>query len=210
MTDTKIVGAVVGGDNPGMNQFTYGFEHGVAEACPDCEVLVGYLGFDFNNPTLGLETTLGMYDNGADIVYQVAGRSGEGVLEASAQRGLYSIGVDSNQDWVQPGNVIVSMIKRVDLTVLEGINSVLDGTFEGGYYLVGMPDLFAGISWDEGSTYFVDEGPADMVAKVPGALALVDEYRDKVRNGEFTVCDALLNIDGVVPECEPFYDAPVE
>ncbi|MEZ4595035.1 MAG: BMP family ABC transporter substrate-binding protein [Chloroflexota bacterium] len=70
MTETKVVGAVVGGDAPSLNQFFYGYKQGVLEACPDCEVLVGYLGFDFNNPTLGLETALGQYEQGADIVYQ--------------------------------------------------------------------------------------------------------------------------------------------
>ena len=107
------MGAVVGGDAPGLNQFYYGYKQGVLEVCPDCEVLVSYLGFDFSNPTLGLETALGLYDQGADIVYQIAGRSGEGVLEAAAQRDLYAIGVDSNQDDIQPGNVIVSMLKKV-------------------------------------------------------------------------------------------------
>ena len=50
-------------------------------------MLVGYLGFDFANPTLGKETALAQYEQGADIVFQVAGRSGEGVLSAAAPRG---------------------------------------------------------------------------------------------------------------------------
>ena len=73
MTDSKILGVVNGGDSPAMNQFTYGFKQGVLEVCPDCQVLVSYLGFDFSNPTLGLETALSQYEQGADIVYQVAG-----------------------------------------------------------------------------------------------------------------------------------------
>ena len=201
MTDTKIVGAVVGGDSPGMNQFTYGYQQGVAEACPDCEVLVSYLGFDFANPTLGLETALGQYDQGADIVYQVAGRSGEGVLEAAAQRGLYAFGVDSNQDDIQPGSIITSMIKRVDMATYDAIKNYVDGTFAGGFFTFGLADGFAGVSWDEGSTTFEDEGPADMVAKVPAAKALVEEYRAKIVSGDYEVCDAL------APEtaaCEPY------
>jgi basic membrane protein A and related proteins len=204
MSETKIVGAVVGGDSPGMNQFTYGYQQGVAEACPDCEVLVSYLGFDFANPTLGLETALGQYDQGADIVYQVAGRSGEGVLEAAAQRGLFAFGVDSNQDYIQPGSIITSMIKRVDLAVLDAINSYLDGTYAGGFFTFGLSDGFAGVSWDEGSTAFADEGPEEWAAKLPAAQALVDEYRAKIVAGEYEVCDAL------VPDtaaCEPYAPA---
>lgn len=191
MTDTKIVGAVVGGDSPGMNQFTYGYEQGVAEACPDCEVLVSYLGFNFADPTLGLETAIGQYDQGADIIYQVAGRSGEGVLEAAAQRGLYAFGVDSNQDDIQPGSIITSMIKRVDMATYDAIKQYVDGTFAGGFFAFGLADGFAGVSWDEGSTTFADEGPADMVAKLSAAKALVDDFRAKIIAGEYEVCDAL-------------------
>ena len=198
LTKTKKVGAVVGGDAPGLNQFFYGYKQGVLEVCPDCEVLVSYLGFDFSNPTLGLETALGLYDQGVDIIYQVAGRSGEGVLEAAAQRDLYAIGVDSNQDDIQPGHVIVSSLKKVESSTYDPIKMVVDGTFTGGFQRRGMKEGFAGLSWDEGSTTFKDKGPADMVAKLPEIQALVEEYRAKILNGEYKVCDAFAPD---TPEC---------
>ena len=200
MTDSKVLGVVNGGDSPSMNQFTYGFEQGVYEVCPDCEVLVSYLGFDFSNPTLGLETALAQYEGGADIVYQVAGRSGEGVLEAAAQVGKYAIGVDSNQDYIQPGSVITSVIKRVDQTTFDSIKSVVDGSYVGGSFIVkGMADGFSGLSWDEGSTAFEENGPEDMVAKLEDTKTLVEEYRAKILAGEYTVCDAL---NAETAECE--------
>ena len=192
MTETKTVGAVLGGDAPGLQQFFLGYKQGVLEVCPDCEVIVGFLGFDFNNPTLGLETAKGQIDQGADIVYQVAGRSGEGVLEAAAQTGTYAIGVDSNQDWIQPGSVIVSMIKRVDTTTFTLIESAKNGTFEGGFNTLGLADGAAGLSWDEGSTTFEEEGPADMVAKLPAIKELVEDYRAQILAGDYEVCDALI------------------
>jgi len=200
MTETKIVGAVVGGDAPGLNQFFYGYEQGVLEVCPDCEVLVSYLGFDFGNPTLGLESALAQYDEGADIVYQVAGRSGEGVLEAAAQTDNFAIGVDSNQDFIQPGRVIVSMIKRVDITTFRLAKSAVDGTFAGGFHVLGLADEAAALSWDEGSTTFADEGPDNMTAKLPAAQELVDEYRQKILDGDYEVCDAL----SPTAVCDPF------
>jgi basic membrane protein A len=190
LTKTKKVGAVVGGDAPGLNQFYYGYKQGVLEVCPDCEVLVSYLGFDFSNPTLGLETALGLYDQGVDIIYQVAGRSGEGVLEAAAQRDLFAIGVDSNQDDIQPGHVIVSSLKKVESTTFDPIKLVVDGTFAGGFQRRGLKEGFAGLSWDEGSTTFEQQGPADMTAKIPEIKTLVEEYRTKILNGEYKVCDA--------------------
>jgi basic membrane protein A len=200
LTETKIVGAVVGGDAPALNQFFYGYKQGVLEVCPDCEVLVSYLGFEFSNPTLGLETALSQYELGADIIYQVAGRSGEGVLEAAAQTGNYAIGVDSNQDFIQPGHVIVSMIKRVDVTTFLIAQSVVDGTYAGGFQALGLADGAAGLSWDEGSTTFEEEGPEDMVAKLPEIKTLVEDYRQQILNGEYEVCNAL-NPTAV---CDPF------
>jgi basic membrane protein A len=191
MTESKVVGAVVGGDAPALNQFFYGYKQGVLEVCPDCEVLVGYLGFDFENPTLGLETALGQYEQGADIVYQVAGRSGEGVLEAANQTGNYAIGVDSNQDWIQPGHVIVSMIKRVDIATYTLIEWAKNDTFQGGFNEIGMSDGAAGISWDEGSTTFEEEGPPEMTAKLPDVKEVVEDYRQRILDGDYEVCDAL-------------------
>jgi basic membrane protein A len=198
LTKTKIVGAVVGGDAPGLNQFFYGYKQGVLEVCPDCKVLVSYLGFEFSNPTLGLETALGQYDEGADIIYQVAGRSGEGVLEAAAQRDLYAIGVDSNQDDIQPGHVIVSSLKKTEMTTFDPIKMVVDGTFVGGFQRRGLKEGFAGLSWDEGSTTFETQGPADMTAKIPAVKTLVEEWRTKILSGEYKVCDAFA---ADTPEC---------
>ncbi|MGD2048625.1 MAG: BMP family ABC transporter substrate-binding protein [Chloroflexota bacterium] len=205
MTETKTVGAVVGGDAPALNQFFWGYKQGVLEVCPDCEVLVSYLGFDFSNPTLGLETALSQYEEGADIIFQIAGRSGEGVLEAANQSGNFAIGVDSNQDWIQPGNVIVSMLKRVDVTTYRLIESALNGEFQGGFSAIGMADGAAGLSWDEGSTTFEEEGPENMVAKLPDVKAAVEDYRQQILNGDYEVCDALnptAACDGIAPAAE--------
>src|SRR5262245_15412993 len=198
LTKTKTVGAVVGGDAPGLNQFFYGYKQGVLEVCPDCKVLVSYLGFDFANPTLGLETALGQYDEGADIIYQVAGRSGEGVLEAAAQRDLFAIGVDSNQDDIQPGHVIVSSLKKTESTTYDPIKLLVEGKFTGGFQRRGLKEGFAGLSWDEGSKTFEEKGPADMTAKLPEVEAAVEEWRTKINNGEYKVCDAFVPD---TPEC---------
>jgi basic membrane protein A len=203
LTETKTVGAVVGGDSPALNQFFYGYKQGILEVCPDCEVLVSYLGFDFSNPTLGKETAAAQYDAGADIIYQIAGRSGEGVLAASQEYDLYSIGVDSNQDFVAPGHVIVSMIKRTDITTFLPIEMVIDGTFEGGFKELGMANGAAGLSWDEGSTTFRDEGPEDMVAQLDDLEATVEDYRAQILAGDYVVCNALVDAELTSDACAP-------
>jgi basic membrane protein A len=203
LTESKTVGAVVGGDAPALNQFFYGYKQGVLEVCPDCEVLVSYLGFEFSDPTLGLETALAQYEEGADIVYQVAGRSGEGVLEAAAQTGNYAIGVDSNQDWIQPGHVIVSVLKRVDTTTYLLVEQALNGEFQGGFSELGMAEGATGLSWEAGSTTFAEEGPEEMTSRLPDIQATVDDYRQRILSGEYEVCDALNPTDactGIAPE----------
>jgi basic membrane protein A len=191
MTESKVVGAVVGGDSPGLNQFFWAYKQGVLEVCPDCEVLVGYLAFDFANPTLGKETALAQYEQGADIVFQVAGRSGEGVLSAAAEVGKFAIGVDSNQDFIEPGSIICSMMKKVDVSTFLLVKNTMEGTFKGGFQQISMAEGATGLSWDEGSTDFEDNGPANMVSKLSGVKAKVEEYRKGILDGSFKVCDAL-------------------
>ena len=191
MTETGKVGCVAGGDAPGINQFYYGFKQGVLEANPDAEVYVNYLGFDFSNPTHGMESAVALYNEGCDIIYAVCGLSGEGVLQAAAETGNFAIGVDTVQDEFYPGSIITSVIKRVDNSTYQIIEDYVNGDFEGGFETLDLEDGATGISWDVGYTTFEDNGPDFMVAKVPDAKALVEEYKEKILAGEYEVYDAL-------------------
>lgn len=192
LTRTKIVGAVGGGDFPGINLFIVGFEEGVLSVCPDCQVLRSYVGA-FDDPVTGKEQALGLFSQGADILYQVAGRSGEGVLEAAAETGNFAIGVDSNQDHLYPGTVIVSAMKRVDNAVFNFVQSVVDDTYTPGTTNVGMAEGFAGLSWDVGvcSRTFDEAGPEDMVAKLPEVRAAIAEARAAILAGDIVVTNTL-------------------
>ncbi len=191
LTETNKVAAVCGGDAPGLNQFFYGFKQGVLEVNPDAEVFVNYLGFDFSNPTLGKESAIALYDEGCDIIYQVAGLSGEGVLAAAAERGLYAIGVDNVQDSFYPGNIITSVIKRVDNSTYDLINEYVNGTYKGGFRSLDLEDGATGLSWDVGATDFADNGPASMTAKLPEVQKTIADYRARILSGDYEVYDAL-------------------
>jgi basic membrane protein A len=201
LSETKTVGAVVGGDSPGLNQFYWAYKQGVLSVCPDCTVLVSYLNFEFSNRTLGKETALGQYEQGADIIFQVAGGSGEGVISAAAEKGLYAIGVDSNQDDLQPGHVIVSMMKRVDTSTFLLVKNALEGNFKSGFSIIGLADGATSLSWDEGSTTFEKNGPASMTAKLPDVKKAVDDARAKILDGSLVVCNALTDPDAATAEC---------
>jgi len=191
LTTTKKVGAVLGGDNPGINQFFYGYKQGVLAACPDCVVTPSYLNNEYSDPSVGQEAALALYQAGNDIVYAVAGLSGQGVFAAATDQGAYAIGVDSNQDGDAPGTVITSVMKRVDMTTFNLIKAALDGDFQSGFVAAGMSDGVSGLSWDDGSTVFADNGPADMVAQLPEIQTQVDDYKAQILAGDLTVCDAL-------------------
>lgn len=191
LTKTNKVASVCGGDAPGINQFFYGFKQGVLAVNPDATVYVNYLGFDFSNPTLGKESAISLYNQGCDIIYSVAGLSGEGVLEAAHETGKFAIGVDTNQDDYYPGTIITSVIKRVDNSTYSLIEDYVNGTYKGGFRTLGMEDAATGLSWDIGSTTFKDNGPKDMVAELPEIEDLVKSYKTKILAGEFDVYDAL-------------------
>jgi basic membrane protein A len=97
------------------------------------------------------------------------------------------------------------MLKRVDVTTYRLIESALNGEFQGGFSAIGMADGAAGLSWDEGSTTFEEEGPENMVAKLPDVKAAVEDYRQQILNGDYEVCDALnptAACDGIAPAAE--------
>jgi len=192
LSRNKHVGAVGGLDTPGINLFIVGFEEGVKSVCADCKLDRAYVG-GFSDPVKAKELANGLYSGGADILYQVAGRSGEGVLEAAKDTGNFAIGVDSNQDDLYPGTVILSAMKRVDNAVFSFVSSVVDGTYKPGLQSVGLKEGFAGLSWDVGvcSRTFDKSGPKDMVDKLPAVRAAIDEARKKILAGDIKVTNAL-------------------
>ncbi|MEL6272162.1 MAG: BMP family ABC transporter substrate-binding protein [Chloroflexota bacterium] len=195
LSRTGKVGAVGGGDFPGINLFIFGYEEGVKSVCPDCEVVVSYVGGSnpFADPVRAKELALGMYDEEVDIIYQVAGRSGEGVLEAASETGNFAIGVDSNQDDLFPGTIILSALKRVDNAVYAFVESVVNDTYVPGETRVGLAEGSAGLSWDLGicSRTFDEFGPEDMVEKLPEVRLAIEEAREAILAGEIVVTNAL-------------------
>ncbi|MEW5813961.1 MAG: BMP family ABC transporter substrate-binding protein [Spirochaetota bacterium] len=186
------VGFVGGMDIPLIRRFQIGYEEGVHAVNPDMQVLVGYAGA-FNDPTKGKELALSQYNNGADIIFAAAGKSGEGVLAASEETGLFSIGVDSNQDYIVPGHVVTSMMKKVDDAVFRIIKETAEGSFRGGAHSYGAAENMVGPSWiveADGERTFRENGPQDMVDRMDNLIARLKEYAAKIKSGELSVTDA--------------------
>lgn len=127
----KIIGWVGGMDVPVLHDFFTGYEQGAKYIDPDIKILQSFAG-TWSDPLKGKELTLAQYEQGADIVMNVASGTGAGILEGAKESGIYAIGVDLNQDNDQPGTVLTSMVKRVDNACFLVIESAVKGTFEGG------------------------------------------------------------------------------
>lgn len=135
---------------------------------------------DYEAPDLGKEAALSLFSQGADVVYQVAGKTGLGVFEAAAEQGKYAIGVDKDQKEENPDVVVCSMLKKVGDSIYQAIAAYIDnGQFTGG-----------GI-WDADMTtglIDVGYGDASMTQQVSDELkAEVEELKDKIISGEIVV-----------------------
>lgn len=145
---TGKVGFVGGMDIPLIRKFECGYEQGARAANPKVEVLqnmTGTTGAAWSDPVRGGELTKGQIDQGADVIYAAAGATGIGVLQTAADKGKLSIGVDSNQNFLHPGSVLTSMVKRVDLAVYNAYADAKAGKFTGGLNVLGVAQ--DGVAW---------------------------------------------------------------
>ena len=170
-SQTGTVGFVGGMDIPLIRKFHGGYEQGAKYVNPNIKVLMNMTGTTpeaWNNPTKGAELTKAQIDKGADVIYQAAGGTGIGVLQAAADAGVYGIGVDANQNYMHPGSVLTSMLKRVYGAVYNAFKSTMDGNYETGVFTLGLAEDGVGWSLDEHNASLITD---DMKAKVEAAKA---------------------------------------
>jgi len=181
-SETGTVGFVGGMDIPLIRNFAHGYEQGVKYVDPDAEVLVNMTGTTpaaWNDPARGAELAIGQFDRGADVVYAAAGSTGLGVLQAAADQGKLSIGVDSNQNHLHPGSVLTSMLKRVDVAVYNAFMDTMNGTWEAGALSLGLAEGGVG--------YAIDEHNRELIT--PEMEAAIEEAEAEIIAGELEVED---------------------
>ncbi len=176
------VGFVGGVEVPLIQKFEAGFVAGAKAVKPDIKIQTKYLSqppdfTGFNDPAKGKTAAQGMFDGGADVVYQAAGGSGGGVFEAAKAAGAMAIGVDSDQaktaDKAVADVIITSMLKKIDVAVYDYLKNFVGGNVKAGESRF---DLKAG-----GVDYSTTGG------KVDDIKAQLDDYKQKIISGEITV-----------------------
>jgi basic membrane protein A len=177
---TGTVGFIGGMDIPLIRKFGCGYAEGAKAVNPDIKIVLNMTGTTpsaWNDPVKGAELAKGQKAQGADVIYAAAGGTGVGVLQAAADEGILSIGVDSNQNYMHPGSVLTSMLKRVDNAVY---NAFKEGTdLKPGIEVMGLAN--------DGVGYAMDENNAALVT--PEMTAKVDEAATKIKSGEIVVHD---------------------
>ena len=145
---TGVVGFIGGMDIPLIRRFQKAYEAGVKFVNPKATVITNYIGVTgeaWNNPAKAKEIALAQAGQKADVIFHAAGASGSGLFDAAAEKKIYAIGVDSNQNWIKPGVVLTSMLKRVDVAVYETIKQANEKTFKSGVVRFGLKD--SGVDW---------------------------------------------------------------
>lgn len=173
----KTVGFVGGQEITVIKGFLSGFEQGVAYVDPDIKVLVSYVG-DFFDPVKGKTATKQLYAQGADIVFQAAGTSGNGALEAANEEGKYVIGVDSNQNGLYPGHVVASVIKDLEGAVYDTFTKIEDGTFEPG-------TVYTKGAGPSGVYLAIDQYSEEILT--PEIIEEINKVQDEIVGGTVTV-----------------------
>ncbi|MEO1248692.1 MAG: BMP family ABC transporter substrate-binding protein [Pseudomonadota bacterium] len=183
---TGGVGFVGGMDIPLIRKFACGYEQGARHVIADIgyfENMTGTTPAAWADPVKGGELARSQFDRGADVVYAAAGFTGTGVLQAAEDTGNLAIGVDSNQNYLHPGTVLTSMLKRVDVAAYEAFKGAMDGSWSPGVKVLGLAEEGVGWALDEHNDALVTDEMRTAVA----------EARDKIIAGEIEVVDYTAN-----------------
>ena len=179
MTKSNTVAFVGGAEAPLIQKFEAGFKQGALYVNPEIKVLSVYVGGTnaFNDPTSAKSRTEALISQGADVIYHAAGASGKGVFQAAKEKGVYAIGVDSNQDGIVQGVILTSMIKKVDTAVFDLTKQVQENKFEGKIYEYGLKEDGVGTT---DFKYTKDKIGEENIKKL-------EDIKKKIEDGEIQV-----------------------
>jgi basic membrane protein A len=145
---TGKIGFVGGMDIPLIRKFALGYRAGARYVNPGVEVFENMTGTTpaaWGDPTKGAELARSQFGRGADVIFHAAGATGIGVMQAAKDEGKLSIGCDSNQNYLHPGSVLTSAVKRVDVAVYRAFTDARSGAWKAGPLFLGLAE--DGVDW---------------------------------------------------------------
>ncbi|NTU58757.1 MAG: BMP family ABC transporter substrate-binding protein [Chlorobiaceae bacterium] len=173
-SSTGTIGFIGGMDSNIIRKFESGFAEGARYVKPDIKVISGFVGMTgsaFNDPAKGKELALGQYSRGADIIYQAAGASGLGVIEAARETGKLVICTDMDQEYLAPGRVLTSMTKAVDKSVLATIDDAMNNRFQGGKQRIfGLDGRYTDYVYNSSNSSLIDQSAHERVEKIRNGI----------------------------------------
>ncbi|MEQ8248652.1 MAG: BMP family ABC transporter substrate-binding protein [Alphaproteobacteria bacterium] len=177
---TGKVGFVGGMDIPLIRNFAAGYAEGAKYVNPNIEVFQNMTGTTpaaWNDPGKGAELARSQFGRGADVIYAAAGGTGVGVYQAAVDGGKLAIGVDSNQNYLHPGTMLTSMLKRVDVAVETAFKDAKGGMFTAGIQSLGVAEGGVGWALDEHNRGLIT---SEMEARI-------EQARKDIVSGKITV-----------------------
>jgi basic membrane protein A len=138
-----VIGSVGGQKQPPVDRFIAGYQAGAKAADPGITTLNAY-SEDFNDQAKCKQVALNQIEQGAGVIFQVAGGCGLGALDAAKEKGVWGIGVDADQSFLG-AHILTSAVKRVDTAVFDAIKLVVDGKFKGGNIVFALKDNGVGL-----------------------------------------------------------------
>ena len=173
-SQTGVVGFVGGVDIDVIRKFEAGYRQGVRHSRPDVTVISSVLSTGqtgFRDPYLGYVGASGLLAKGADVVFAAAGVSGLGVYQAAADQGALAVGVDSNQNYLHPGSMLTSMLKRVDNAVYSAIDDWINGRWEPGRISLGVREGGVGYAYDRYNRSLLTQAMVDELDRLEDGIA---------------------------------------
>ncbi len=183
---TGTISFVGGMDIPLIRAFACGYEQGAKYINPNIKIVQNMTGNTptaWNNPSRGSELAKSQFEKGSDIVYAAAGGTGVGVYQAASDNSKLAIGVDSNQNYLHPGTMLTSMVKRVDVAVYDAMKSAKEGSWQSGVRVLGLAE--GGVDWA------LDKHNKGLVSAE--MQATVEQAKQAIIDGEIQVVDYRTN-----------------
>lgn len=165
-TKSNKLGFIGGVDIPLIRNFAHGYAQGIKRVNPNIALLVDMIGNDntaWSDNAAAYKLAMTQFSAGADIVFAAAGGAGLGVLQAAKDAEKYAIGVDANQNGIQSGFVLTSMVKRVDVAVYKTLEMIEQGKWAHGIRYLGLKDGALDFSVDRHNRMLITEDALERV-----------------------------------------------